>query len=158
MSVFQGKRVRELREDKGLSQEELASLAGMANGSMVHRLETGATAKPRSQTVARLAEALQCQPEDFYGSPSQEDPRKVVSIMSHLILKIKAGIAKEEDQDQLFRLAVQHLTGLSESLTTPCNPCSGSLTNAAPSPDGPSSVPDYLRKLLEELSALPTPA
>jgi DNA-binding XRE family transcriptional regulator len=45
-----------VRADAGLTQNELARRAGLANGSHVSRIERGAKAAPT--TVARLAAAL----------------------------------------------------------------------------------------------------
>ena len=58
-----GKRLRELRQDRMLSQMELAKMAGTTQAS-VSALERGErTAQPR--TVRKLADALQVEPREL---------------------------------------------------------------------------------------------
>jgi putative transcriptional regulator len=56
-------RLRDLREAKGLSQDDLSKLSGVAKGTIIG-LELGRR-KPRPSTRRRLAEALQVRPEDL---------------------------------------------------------------------------------------------
>lgn len=55
--------LRELRESKGLSQDDLVRLSGVAKGTIVG-LEL-ARRKPRPSTRRRLAQALGVKPEDI---------------------------------------------------------------------------------------------
>jgi transcriptional regulator with XRE-family HTH domain len=52
-----GKRVRELREARGLSQSEVARRAGITP-SAVHFIESGRTKEPSASTVAAIARAI----------------------------------------------------------------------------------------------------
>jgi transcriptional regulator with XRE-family HTH domain len=52
-----GRRVKRLREEKGLSQRALARKAKVTQG-LIHQLETGAVQDVRSQIVVKLAKAL----------------------------------------------------------------------------------------------------
>jgi len=52
-----GRRVKRLREAKGLTQRDLAGKAGVTQG-LIHQLETGAIQDVRSQVVVKLAKAL----------------------------------------------------------------------------------------------------
>jgi transcriptional regulator with XRE-family HTH domain len=52
-----GRRVKRLREAKGLSQRGLAAKA-KASQSLIHQLETGKVQDIRSQVVVKLAKAL----------------------------------------------------------------------------------------------------
>jgi transcriptional regulator with XRE-family HTH domain len=52
-----GRRVKRLREAKGMSQRTLASKAKVTQG-LIHQLETGVIQDVRSQLVVRLAQAL----------------------------------------------------------------------------------------------------
>jgi transcriptional regulator with XRE-family HTH domain len=52
-----GRRVKRLREAKGLSQRTLAAKAKVTQG-LIHQLETGAVQDVRSQVVVKLAKAL----------------------------------------------------------------------------------------------------
>lgn len=53
--------LREIRESKGLSQDDLVKLAGLAKGTIVD-LELGRR-KPRPSTRRKLARALKVRPE-----------------------------------------------------------------------------------------------
>jgi len=52
-----GRRVKRLREAKGLSQRALAIKAKVTQG-LIHHLETGVVQDVRSQVVVKLAKAL----------------------------------------------------------------------------------------------------
>ena len=52
-----GRRVKRLREAKGMSQRDLAGKAKVTQG-LIHQLETGAVQDVRSQVVVKLAKAL----------------------------------------------------------------------------------------------------
>lgn len=58
-----GQRVRERREGRGATQEELAHLAGLHRTYMTH-VETGRV-NPGLETLARLALALECDIADL---------------------------------------------------------------------------------------------
>jgi transcriptional regulator with XRE-family HTH domain len=52
-----GRRVKRLREAKGLSQRALAAKAKVTQG-LIHQLETGAVQDVRSRVAVKLARAL----------------------------------------------------------------------------------------------------
>jgi transcriptional regulator with XRE-family HTH domain len=52
-----GRRVKRLREAKGLSQRALATKTKVTQG-LIHQLETGAIQDVRSKVVLKLAKAL----------------------------------------------------------------------------------------------------
>ena len=52
-----GRRVKRLREAKGMSQRTLAAKAKVTQG-LIHQLETGLVQDVRSQVVVKLAKAL----------------------------------------------------------------------------------------------------
>ena len=60
MSVVFGKRLREVRREHGMSQDQLADRAGV-HATVISRMERGAR-EPRITTVLRLAEGLSVQP------------------------------------------------------------------------------------------------
>jgi DNA-binding XRE family transcriptional regulator len=55
--ILDGQRLRQLRRQRGLSQEELAGQAGMSL-TTIARLERQASASCRGRTLSRLARAL----------------------------------------------------------------------------------------------------
>ncbi len=59
-----GKRIRDLREERGLSQERLAELANM-HENHVRRIE-GGTANPSYLVVGRIARALGVSPSALF--------------------------------------------------------------------------------------------
>ena len=58
------KPLRELREERGLSQDDLSRLTGVAKGTIVD-LELKRR-RPRPSTRRRLAQGLGVKPEDIY--------------------------------------------------------------------------------------------
>ncbi len=59
-----GERLRELRKEKLLTQEELAKKAGLNPNSIV-RIERGSVAEPRFSTIRKLAAALEVDPQEL---------------------------------------------------------------------------------------------
>lgn len=62
-----GENLRRLRDARGWSQEALAKRAGLTQ-SRVRAIETGETASPRVDTLAKLAAALEVAPEALTGA------------------------------------------------------------------------------------------
>jgi transcriptional regulator with XRE-family HTH domain len=69
-----GDRLRELREERKLSRQELADLAGMKDGG-VRDLEQGVN-KPRWGSVIALAAALEVDVAEFLKPPTKRFPRQ----------------------------------------------------------------------------------
>jgi transcriptional regulator with XRE-family HTH domain len=63
--VHIGERLKELRDRRYLTQRELAARAGMSPATIA-KLETN-NAEPRPGTLRKLAEALECHPDDLTG-------------------------------------------------------------------------------------------
>lgn len=59
-----GKTIRDIRKEKGLSQEVLSGLAGIARTHLT-MIETG-TMKANIETVCRIAQALDLQPSELF--------------------------------------------------------------------------------------------
>ena len=77
LSVLDGRRLRHLRRQSGLSQEKLADLAGVSL-TTVARLERQSPAPCRSWTLARLAIALG-EEQDTLGRQHQDQPREATA-------------------------------------------------------------------------------
>lgn len=71
-----GRKVRELRRSRGMTQKELASAVGVT-GAQLHRYETGATRVAASRMIA-IAEALGVRPDVLLESAAPE-PVPVIS-------------------------------------------------------------------------------
>ena len=54
-----GYRIKQVRESKGLSQEELASKAGVSR-TTIWTLETNSKAQTNTKTLVKIAKALDC--------------------------------------------------------------------------------------------------
>lgn len=65
-----GRKVRELRRSRGMTQKELASAVGVT-GAQLHRYETGATRVAASRMIA-IAEALGVRPDVLLESAAPE--------------------------------------------------------------------------------------
>jgi len=59
-----GERIRELREERLLTQEELASKARLNPNSIV-RIETGSVTRPRFSSIRKIAAALEVDPREL---------------------------------------------------------------------------------------------
>lgn len=68
-----GMKLRRLREDRWLTQEQLASLAGVAPATVV-RIEVGQNRDPRIRTLHTIAEALGVPPEALLEDMEGADP------------------------------------------------------------------------------------
>ncbi len=66
-----GARLKELREEAGLTQPELAERAGM-NRFGIAKLEQGVT-KPSWETVVALCQALRVRADEFLKPPKGQD-------------------------------------------------------------------------------------
>ena len=61
--VYTGERLRQLREERALRQEDLAELAGVGKNT-INRIERNRT-EPHMTTVRKLAEALEVDPREL---------------------------------------------------------------------------------------------
>jgi transcriptional regulator with XRE-family HTH domain len=66
----EGKTIRHIREDKGLTQLELASLSGIS-AATINGIEKGRVKTTTTKTLYRLAEALEVSVRDFF-NPEDE--------------------------------------------------------------------------------------
>jgi transcriptional regulator with XRE-family HTH domain len=60
---YVGERLRRLREERALRQEDLAELAGVGKNT-VNRIEKNCT-KPHMTTIRKLADALEVEPREL---------------------------------------------------------------------------------------------
>ena len=65
--VYIGERLRQLREERALRQEDLAELAGVGKNT-VNRIEKNRT-EPHMTTVRKLAGALKVDPRELVKGP-----------------------------------------------------------------------------------------
>lgn len=67
------KNIKRLREEKGLSQEELAKMTGYTNRSSVAKIEKGEVDLQRSKIIA-FAKALNVRPGELMGWNNDPEP------------------------------------------------------------------------------------
>lgn len=79
-----GERIAKYRQEKGLSQEELAHLLGYKSRSTIYKIEVGQREAPRKM-IAQLSIILNVSPLDILGenekSPSPINKREALSNM-----------------------------------------------------------------------------
>ncbi|HVW98192.1 MAG TPA: helix-turn-helix domain-containing protein [Mucilaginibacter sp.] len=73
------KKIKEIRNRKGLSQEQLADKSGLSLRT-IQRIENGESV-PRGDTLRRLAEALQVSPDEFLDWAIAED-KNILTMLS----------------------------------------------------------------------------
>jgi transcriptional regulator with XRE-family HTH domain len=81
---FSGKRLRYWREERGLSQRQLAALVGKMDGAAISRMETVADYEPVLRTWRRIAAALQIQPHQLTEDAAPKD-RDVEEMLSRML-------------------------------------------------------------------------
>ena len=86
--------VRELRTEKGLSQQGLASLVGITNGA-VSNWEQGTRANIRGNGLFKLAATLGVGPEEFLGAPSGGESFPIAELQ---VLAAFRQLTKERQQ------------------------------------------------------------
>ncbi len=64
-----GRRLRQIRRSRDLTQEQLAELVGLS-ANFISLIENG-DAAPSFATIEKLAQALNVEPTDFFQPPSE---------------------------------------------------------------------------------------
>ena len=70
-----GEKIKELREQRGMSQDDLAKAVGYKTRSSIAKIEKGES-DPSQKKLVRIAEALEVRPSELLG----EDSAKVVTV------------------------------------------------------------------------------
>jgi transcriptional regulator with XRE-family HTH domain len=76
-----GTRVRKLRQQHKMSQQELARLVGV-NQSFISKMESGEQTNPNAETLKRLARALGCTTDYLVGMYEEEDTELLTAVAS----------------------------------------------------------------------------
>ncbi|MCC8136115.1 MAG: helix-turn-helix domain-containing protein [Ruminococcus sp.] len=91
--MTKGERIKQARIDKGLTQEELASLRGYKSKTSISKLESEDRDIPRN-VIESLARVLEVSPSYLMG---WDTPQKSMSIATKLKLeRVKAGLSQKE--------------------------------------------------------------
>lgn len=102
-----GKRIRRLREDRKLSQEQLAKRIGIKQGSLT-QIETGVTKAPAAETLIALARVFEVDPAWLMtGKGTQQPVATLTDPESELLLLFRA-LTSEGRAYILARVASLH--------------------------------------------------
>lgn len=100
MAKSVGDRIRELRLDRKLSQEQLAKAIGIKQGSLT-QLETGKSKAPASKTLTKLARVFEVDPEWLMtGKGPQHSVSALSERESELVLLFR--LLSTEGQDYIL--------------------------------------------------------
>ena len=99
-----GKRVKELRKKRGLTQEQLAHLCGFKNKSSITHIENGRNI-PQSR-LEKVAEILGTTPMYLMGYENQIEPEK--SALSEYVKTMPESTFREVTQAVLERFAAEN--------------------------------------------------
>jgi transcriptional regulator with XRE-family HTH domain len=103
---FRPHRLKELREAKGWSQEELCKRAGLSQ-SVIAKSERGRNS-PGSDVLDKLAEALDCTIDYLLGrGPDYENVARAAARMAFDVFAFRMPLAKEHEER--CRRALQHV-------------------------------------------------
>lgn len=87
--MTKGDRIRRLREQKGLTQEELAKLLGTTKQT-IHKYEKGIVTNIPSDRVEALAEVLDSKPEYILGwEENKEATSQKIEVATDIILRLE---------------------------------------------------------------------
>lgn len=100
MQSGMGKRLRQIRQARGKSQEVIAGLAGIS-ASHLSRLESGGRALDRRSLIANLATALEVAPSEITGgttvaTPDEADEDRALNNMRLALLAVTMGEPRGE--------------------------------------------------------------
>jgi transcriptional regulator with XRE-family HTH domain len=73
-----GEQIKRLRKAAGLTQQQLASDAGLSMSAIIH-MEAGRVPRPRLDTLRKLAKVLSCTLDELAGDENggeEEKPKK----------------------------------------------------------------------------------
>lgn len=91
-----GEKIRAVRKERGLTQDELAERIGM-NGRHLSRIETGKLIAPK-RTLLRIVEALEVSIEEFSeGEPARVSPN---SLPDPELYEQFQAVSKMEEEDR----------------------------------------------------------
>ena len=95
-------RIRALRLQKGISQEELAKLVGLKKAA-INKYETGIVVNPKRPLIEAFAKALDTTPSYLMGWEEEEEKVSVNGVFSKnlIFLRTKHNLSQEEVAEKL---------------------------------------------------------
>ena len=110
-----GERLKNIRKQKGLSQEQLALKIGLQTKAAVSKIEKGIT-NPNQSTICKLAVALGINPQEFFS----DTPLSV----SYEISKEESFILEQYRNNPKFKKGVDNLIEILEVKKNGTEACS----------------------------------
>lgn len=101
-----GERIKELRLQKGLSQEELGAMIGVKKAA-INKYETGVVVNLKRSTIASLASALDTSPMYLMGWEESEKNKPAEPELDELdkeLLRLAAQLTTEQKRRQVETL------------------------------------------------------
>ena len=94
-----GEKIRQLRKELGLTQEELGNLIGVKKAA-INKYETGIVVNLKQDTIAALAKALHVSPVELL-SPEDPPPDQPVTSEARILAKGIDRLPQEEREQAL---------------------------------------------------------
>jgi len=86
LALAVGQRIREIREEEGLTIQELAETSELGSKGHLSNMERGLV-RPNIQTLKQVADGLGVLPLDLLTFPKRDVRQKLVDLTRHLSLK-----------------------------------------------------------------------
>jgi SOS-response transcriptional repressor LexA len=96
-----GKKIRELREGMGWSQEELSRRAGLKRGHL-SRLETDDYKRPSADTFLRLASALKVEPTELFEAAGYTQGKRATAVVGNGRRPLEAILKEAQERYELL--------------------------------------------------------
>ena len=99
-----GDKIRELRKERGLNQDQLAELASL-NRVTIAKYESGRV-EPGAQALSRIADALEVSTDVLLGRADEPEPEHHEEPMTPQIRIVSGWMANmpQEDQDRVVQM------------------------------------------------------
>lgn len=100
-----GARIRQVREQRGLSQETLAKLMGYKDRSSISKIEKGKDDNIYMDTIQKLAEVLNCSPLFLMGWDKEEKTNEsdiLEKAAADIQKAVNKSMSEEDKQLQVF--------------------------------------------------------
>jgi transcriptional regulator with XRE-family HTH domain len=88
-----GRLIAQQRNQRGLSLRDVEKITGVTN-STLSRLELGEIEKPHTSHLARIAQALEAEPADYYALAGYIMPEGLPELKQYLL--VKYGFTQDE--------------------------------------------------------------
>ncbi len=105
-----GENIRRLREERGLTQEELATRMGYKSKSTINKIELGVNDIPQNK-IAKFAECLNTTPAVLMGWVDQQTGKKN-DVLANIVLQLRKDEELLEMVEKLSKLSSENRQAL----------------------------------------------